>query len=814
MPRLKVISPSNERTEYEFGDVTLSIGREQDNMIVLDDPLVSRYHAVVSLSDGVWCVHDQDSTHGIWVGKKKVSKLLLKDRESFTIGDHKFRFSLHSRGDGADPQAVSRPNTPRPKKKHKQKRGVAAPEAANVHAVGRESKTEKTNVPAPECCMGKNTEVAEIPGDIAAATPSSFADTGKVAVATEASKSECQEASGSKAPIVTELVASPPAGYPPTVSQPVASGMDKLVLPQALNSWVWFVLGGGLVGVISIFYLFVAAKAPPAKEPAMVKQPVSPLPQKVLPGGFVSEGSEQSPEGGVLPGRAALTTSPDESTNPAKALEMLPPPNTAAKLPLAGPSLPHKNVPMEMADTTQIESRPGMMRVLFQPAANDLGQQPVLSPDLQHVLHFSKAVGRATGLGDLLLDQRIVRQGVQVATAADLRFSADGSKWMAFTADSSGRRSLALPDRSYIVRGHLQAMLGSRDFSVVAYVERQDDEDSLYLNGEKVASYMHITAPRLSTDGRHWAYIAMKQLDADLTEFAPGERVVTDAWSGPVHAHISDLTLNDDGSRIAYVAHSSNGAQTLWLNQKAVFEVKPFTDRQLSQLTLASQGERCAWAVLSKEGTVEFHADGAPPLIANVARQVGGSTLFSRDVPTARILFSADGKHVAFAAVGKSAIVARDGVVIGTYPSLQADLLSFSPDGSKVAHVALHPLRSADTGSDGVSMQPHAAVLQVNDKAEHTVPIFVHKLPGVFPVILGGLDCIQFSPDSQRLAYLFTPVRQAENSELMREMWINGRKLKEQMSSVEAFQWVSQTTIRLVSRRDNSLWIFNLECSN
>lgn len=825
MPRLKVISPSSERTEYEFGDVSVSIGREQDNMIVLNDPLVSRYHAVVSLSGDAWWLHDQDSTHGIWASKKKVTKLLLKDRESFSIGSHKFRFTLFGPGGTAAPEVVSSSNIPRQRKNSKQKRGAAAPVASVSHAGGREAETEKTNAQAPVHCVEEDTAgsstPAEIPADVAAAKAAPVAETGDV-VATEAPKPESKEASAANALLVRESISIAPS--PPPVSEPTASGLDDSVLTPTLNLRLWLGIGVCLLaGMISFFYPFNAAKAPPAKGSGVVTGPVPHLSQKVLTAHFSPLSSGSAPERGALPESAILTTAQDKLAKPAKSesaaspaqvVAMLPPPPAAAKLPFAEPPMPPKSRSEAVADTTQIESWPGVVRVLFQPSADDLNQQPVLSPDLQHVLHLSKAGGRATNLGDLMLDQKVVREGVQVATAADLRFSADGGKWMAFAADSQGQRALLLPDRSYLVHGQLQAVLGSRDFSVVAHVERQNDEDSLYINGEKVASYVHITTPRISSDGRHWAFVAMKQLGADLTEFAPGERVVTDTWNGPVHAHISELTLSGDGRRIAYVAHGSKGAQALWVDRKLMFEVKPYTGRHLSQLTLAPVGERCAWVVLSKEGGVEFHVDDALPLTAEVVGKGDGTTLFSRTVPTARVLFSGDGRHVAFAALGKSAVIARDGVVIGTYPSVQADSLSFSPDGSQLAYVVLHPLRTADTGTDGVATQPHAAVLQVNGKALQTVPLSVHKLPGIFPVVLGGFAHFQFSSDSQKLAYILTPAGQAENSDPKQELWVNGRKLVLPAGSVEAFQWVNQTTLRLVSRRDNSLWQHNLEYSN
>ena len=50
----------------------MSLGRDRENDIVIDDPLVSRFHAVVRrIRDAYW-VEDLESTNGTWVNGKRV----------------------------------------------------------------------------------------------------------------------------------------------------------------------------------------------------------------------------------------------------------------------------------------------------------------------------------------------------------------------------------------------------------------------------------------------------------------------------------------------------------------------------------------------------------------------------------------------------------------------------------------------------------------------------------------------------------------------------------------------------------------------
>ena len=53
-------------------NVTLNIGRDSENQIIIDNPYVSLVHAQLSLIDGVWRVSDNNSKNGIYVNERRL----------------------------------------------------------------------------------------------------------------------------------------------------------------------------------------------------------------------------------------------------------------------------------------------------------------------------------------------------------------------------------------------------------------------------------------------------------------------------------------------------------------------------------------------------------------------------------------------------------------------------------------------------------------------------------------------------------------------------------------------------------------------
>jgi pSer/pThr/pTyr-binding forkhead associated (FHA) protein len=71
----------------------ISIGRTQDNDIILDNKAVSRKHALIEFDEKSALVIDNESLNGVFVNSRKVSEEVLKDKDKITIG--KFDLIYH-----------------------------------------------------------------------------------------------------------------------------------------------------------------------------------------------------------------------------------------------------------------------------------------------------------------------------------------------------------------------------------------------------------------------------------------------------------------------------------------------------------------------------------------------------------------------------------------------------------------------------------------------------------------------------------------------------------------------------------------------
>jgi DNA-binding CsgD family transcriptional regulator len=85
-----------------LGEAPVRIGREADNDLVInDDPKVSRHHAEVAHRDGAWWVTDRGSRNGTFVNDVKVAHLGLRDGDQLRVGSRRFAFIV-----GPDPRAT------------------------------------------------------------------------------------------------------------------------------------------------------------------------------------------------------------------------------------------------------------------------------------------------------------------------------------------------------------------------------------------------------------------------------------------------------------------------------------------------------------------------------------------------------------------------------------------------------------------------------------------------------------------------------------------------------------------------------------
>ncbi len=118
MPQLIVCQDAQNYRVVEF-TTSVTIGREDDNDIVLASPQVSRHHASIGRREnGDYVLFDHESTNAVWMENKKVHALRLAHGMTFRIFDHFFTFinqeddSRPSRvfaGEDERPAAAQRP---------------------------------------------------------------------------------------------------------------------------------------------------------------------------------------------------------------------------------------------------------------------------------------------------------------------------------------------------------------------------------------------------------------------------------------------------------------------------------------------------------------------------------------------------------------------------------------------------------------------------------------------------------------------------------------------------------------------------------
>lgn len=92
---LVVIYSSDQRQfgkRYVLGDEPLTVGRGQENRIVLDNDSVSRRHCRIEKRNTSWHVVDLDSTNGTYVNDGQVTEYQLRRGDQVKIGDTIVKF--------------------------------------------------------------------------------------------------------------------------------------------------------------------------------------------------------------------------------------------------------------------------------------------------------------------------------------------------------------------------------------------------------------------------------------------------------------------------------------------------------------------------------------------------------------------------------------------------------------------------------------------------------------------------------------------------------------------------------------------------
>ena len=83
---------SENGTSYPLGCDEVLIGRHASADIRLPDLSVSRYHAIMTVSNGVWTITDMDSKSGLYVNGSLIKKKELHENDVIKLGNRRLIF--------------------------------------------------------------------------------------------------------------------------------------------------------------------------------------------------------------------------------------------------------------------------------------------------------------------------------------------------------------------------------------------------------------------------------------------------------------------------------------------------------------------------------------------------------------------------------------------------------------------------------------------------------------------------------------------------------------------------------------------------
>lgn len=94
VPRLVIHHAGQDSRVLELsGDRPVSLGRAKSSTLVLNDPSVSRLHAIVrSAGDGCWEIIDRDSSNGVKINGLAIKEAVLKANDEILLGEYHLRF--------------------------------------------------------------------------------------------------------------------------------------------------------------------------------------------------------------------------------------------------------------------------------------------------------------------------------------------------------------------------------------------------------------------------------------------------------------------------------------------------------------------------------------------------------------------------------------------------------------------------------------------------------------------------------------------------------------------------------------------------
>jgi hypothetical protein len=315
----------------------------------------------------------------------------------------------------------------------------------------------------------------------------------------------------------------------------------------------------------------------------------------------------------------------------------------------------------------------------------------------------------------------------------------------------------------------------SRDGSRAAYVVQRGKKVAVLVNGTEGKPYDAIGAPGpvFSPDGRQMAYAAKvgKKWVAvvDGAEGAPFEGVgvpifspdsrrfaytaelnkkrlvVVNGTNGKPYDGIAGIVFSPDGSHLAYSAQSGGK----WMVVADGVEGKPYDGIVEPGILFSDDGRRMAY--IADAGKKRLVVDGVE---GKACDGIGKEGQF----------FSPDGQHIAYGAkAGEKWMVVVDGAEGKPYDLIGQDGPVFSPDSRRLAYVG-ETAKKRVVVVDGVESKSYDGASNPVFSPDSRRLAYIAGLGGKMLVVVDGVEGklydsvgnkgLTFSPDSRRVAYV------------------------------------------------------------
>jgi len=106
MATLTLTLKNNPLGNYQLRDgVSVTIGRREDNEVVIDDPAVSGHHAKIDSLGNRFVIIDLQSKNGSFVNEQLINSHWLQDGDVINIGDHSLVFKQRAAKQGGKGKA-------------------------------------------------------------------------------------------------------------------------------------------------------------------------------------------------------------------------------------------------------------------------------------------------------------------------------------------------------------------------------------------------------------------------------------------------------------------------------------------------------------------------------------------------------------------------------------------------------------------------------------------------------------------------------------------------------------------------------------